>query len=179
VDALRTTVDALAAEVRALADAPPPPPSPAVDLKPIADLRRAIEAVADDVAALAEAPPPPPPPPPPPVELDQEPIDDLRRTVEALADEVRALAEVPPPAPAPAASRGGGSRAEMTKLLTAAEELAAQVAVVQDEVTQLKRRVGVRAKAPVVLDDAQMDDIANRVAGLVAAHLESTFEIAE
>jgi hypothetical protein len=37
----------------------------------------------------------------------------------------------------------------------------------------------VRAKVPVVLDDSQMDDLARRVAGLVSAHLEDTFEITE
>jgi hypothetical protein len=110
--------------------------------------------------------------------VDLAPIDDLRRAVEELAEDVRAVVDAPPPPPPPP-SRSGPSRQDTDRLLMAAEELAAQVATVQDEVTQLKRRLGVRAKAPVVLDDAQMDDLANRVAALVASHLESTFEIAD
>jgi hypothetical protein len=66
---------------------------------------------------------------------------------------------------------------ESTRLFVAISDLTIQVAALQDEMTQLKRRVGVRAKVPIVIDDAQMDELARRVAALVASKLEQTFEI--
>jgi hypothetical protein len=68
---------------------------------------------------------------------------------------------------------------ESTRLFVAISDLTIQVAALQDEMTQLKRRVGVRAKVPIVIDDAQMDELARRVAALVASKLEQTFEIAD
>ncbi len=53
------------------------------------------------------------------------------------------------------------------------------MAALQEELTQLKRRVGVRAKVPIVLDDAQMDDIARRVAGVVTNELVRNFEVTD
>jgi hypothetical protein len=131
------------------------------------DFAELLEALTESVDAIASAPAPPAP------VVDLAPIEELQRSVDALVDEVRATTDaLPPPAPAPVRAPGADDTA---RLLMAAEELAAQVASVQDEVTQLKRRVGVRAKVPIVLDDAQMDDLADRV----ASHLERTFEISE
>ncbi|MEY2436420.1 MAG: hypothetical protein QOF97_1256, partial [Acidimicrobiaceae bacterium] len=101
---------------------------------------------------------------PPPI--DFAPFDRLQSSLDALAAEVMALAPPPPDEESP-------------RLLVAISDLTIQVAALQDEVTQLKRRVGVRAKVPIVIDDAQMDDIARRVAALVASKLEETFEIAD
>jgi hypothetical protein len=139
------------------------------------DFAELMEALTESVDGIASAPAPLPPPPPPAPVVDLAPIEDLQRSVDALADEVRAAADAPPPAPAAPAPAAGPAAEDIARLLLAAEELASQVASVQDEVTQLKRRVGVRAKVPIVLDDAQMDDLANRV----ATHLERTFEITD
>jgi hypothetical protein len=107
--------------------------------------------------------------------LDLAPFERLQTSLDAVAAEVKTVASAPPPAPlAPPPPDEASPR-----LLVAIGDLAIQVAALQDEVTQLKRRVGVRAKVPIVIDDAQMDDIARRVAALVASKLEETFEIAD
>jgi hypothetical protein len=156
------TLDGLCARVDALALAP----APVLDPSALEGVQLSLDRVATRVSALVSSPPAVP-------EVDLSALDRMQDAIAALAEEVRTAAAARPPLPAPAPSEDTG------RLLAATAELAAQVAAMQEELTQLKRRVGVRAKVPVVLDDAQMDDIARRVAGVVTAELVQSFEVTD
>jgi hypothetical protein len=114
--------------------------------------------------------------------------DALLRQVAARLDEV--VTDV--------ASLGDGERLMTTANdapgAAMSEELESEIAGLRDDIVQLKRRIGVRAKAPAVLDEAQVgilldriverigpttfaDEDVHRVAQAVVAQLEQFLEV--
>jgi hypothetical protein len=88
--------------------------------------------------------------------------DEVLRRMSARLDEIGAdvasLGDVDRSSGAPAAPAAGARLSE---------ELGVELAGLREDIVQLKRRLGVRAKAPAVLEETQIGELVDRIAGLV------------
>lgn len=160
---LSSQLAALRAEVAALARRPEPRPAPAevpaAVLDALAALRQDQARLHDALAQVAGAVSAPPPPPPPPPGPDLEPV------LATLVDDVATLrAEVRAAAARPATTEVRG----LGPLVQEIGAVRADLADVGEQMTALKRRVGLRAKA-AAMDDGDLERLATLVADRLAS----------
>jgi hypothetical protein len=103
----------------------------------------------------------------------------LSRAGEAtsVAADVRSVAQAVVELAASLSEQIAAARAEAVELH---DRLALdEIAALRDEISQLRRRLGVRAKAPVVLTESQIDDVADRVVSRMVELFEVDASTAE
>lgn len=90
--------------------------------------------------------------------------DDSLRRVAARVDElISGVVSIPAPTQATAPPRDDKSGPRTVTVTAAESDVGDELEAIHEELVQLRRRVGVRARATVTLEDAQVDSLVDRV----------------